>query len=83
VHPASVTNAVDRLEAQGLIRRLPHATDRRATLAEILPEGRDIALRATKELNQQVFEQTGLSADDTAALTGVLRTLRAGSGDFE
>ncbi len=30
VHPTSVTNAVDRLEAQGLIRRLPHATDRRA-----------------------------------------------------
>ena len=24
VHPASVTNAVDRLEAQGLVRRVPH-----------------------------------------------------------
>jgi hypothetical protein len=29
VHPASVTNAVDRLEAQGLVRRSPHPTDRR------------------------------------------------------
>ena len=39
VHPASVTNAVDRLEAQALITRLPHPTDRRTTLAKILPEG--------------------------------------------
>ena len=34
VHPASVTNAVDRLEAQGLVRRVPHPSDRRATLAD-------------------------------------------------
>ena len=33
VHPTSVTNAVDRLEAQGLVRRSPHPRDRRATLA--------------------------------------------------
>src|SRR5579872_6067259 len=29
VHPTSVTNTVDRLEAQGLARRVPHPTDRR------------------------------------------------------
>ena len=34
VHPASVTNAVDRLEAQGFVRRTPHPTDRRATLVD-------------------------------------------------
>jgi DNA-binding MarR family transcriptional regulator len=83
VHPTSVTNAVDRLEAQGFIRRLPHATDRRATLAEILPEGRQIAQVATKELNQQVFERTGLDPADIDALTDVLRRLRSGFGDFE
>ena len=43
VHPTSVTNAVDRLEAQGLIRRVPHPTDRRTTLAKIQPEGRALA----------------------------------------
>ena len=32
VHPTSVTNAVDRLEAAGLVRRTPHPTDGRATL---------------------------------------------------
>lgn len=82
VHPTSVTNTVDRLEAQGFIRRLPHATDRRATLAEILPEGRQIAQVATKELNQQVFERTGLDPGDVGVLTKVLRRLRSGFGDF-
>ena len=37
VHPTSVTNAVNRLEEQGLISRVPHPTDRRTTLAEITP----------------------------------------------
>src|SRR5579862_3894112 len=60
VHPTSVTNAVDRLEAQGLIRRLPHATDRRTTLAEILPAGRELAEQATVALNKAVFEAPGL-----------------------
>src|SRR3954464_1977409 len=35
VHRTSVTNIVDKLEADGLVRRVPHAEDRRATLAEI------------------------------------------------
>ena len=29
VHPASVTNTVNRLEADGLVERRPHPTDRR------------------------------------------------------
>ena len=33
LHPTSVTNIVDRLEQQGLVRRIPHPTDRRTTLA--------------------------------------------------
>jgi DNA-binding MarR family transcriptional regulator len=35
VHPTSVTSAVDRLEGQGFVERLPHPTDRRAVLASI------------------------------------------------
>ncbi|MPV88512.1 MarR family transcriptional regulator, partial [Georgenia ruanii] len=31
VHPASVTNTVDRLERDGLVRREPHPRDGRAT----------------------------------------------------
>ncbi len=51
VHPASVTNVVDRLVAQGLIVRVPHPSDRRATLAEITAAGRALALAATADLN--------------------------------
>src|SRR5579875_1320244 len=50
VHPTSVTNAVDRLEEHNLIKRVPHDIDRRTTLAEILPAGRDLAQRATVAL---------------------------------
>ena len=39
VHRASVTNVVDRLEEQGLVERLPQATDRRSVLARITPRG--------------------------------------------
>src|SRR5919109_1706246 len=39
IHPASVTNIVDRLENQGLVRRLAHPTDRRAALAVAPREG--------------------------------------------
>ena len=35
VPPATVTNIIDRLEADGLVRRVPHPTDARTTLAEI------------------------------------------------
>ena len=35
VHPASITNAIDRLERDGLVRRTPHPTDGRTVLAEI------------------------------------------------
>ena len=33
VHPASVTNAIDRLESGGLVVRVPHPHDGRTTLA--------------------------------------------------
>ena len=82
VHPTSVTNAVDRLEEQDLIKRVPHSSDRRTTLAEILPVGRELALRATRALNEEVFSQPGMSGEDLASLIGVLHRFRQGAGDF-
>jgi DNA-binding MarR family transcriptional regulator len=82
VHPASITNAVDRLEAQGLLRRLAHGTDRRTTLAEILPAGRELAHRATVALNRNVFERPGLRPEETEQVVSLLRNLRASAGDF-
>jgi DNA-binding MarR family transcriptional regulator len=82
VHPTSVTSAVDRLEAQGLVRRSPHPRDRRAVLAELTDDGRSLAERASAILNREVFEQVGLDAEDTAALVGILRKMRRAAGDF-
>ena len=82
VHPTSVTNTVDRLEAQGFVRRLAHPTDRRTTLAEITDTGRAVARRATDALNGRVFTTTGLDADDLRDLIRVLRKLRQATGDF-
>ena len=82
VHPTSVTNSVDRLEAAGLVRRSPHPTDGRATLVGITDEGRRTALEATVELNDQVFSRPGLAPRRVTSLVTVLRDLRKAAGDF-
>ncbi len=82
VHPTSVTSAVDRLESQGFVERLPHPTDRRAVLASITEAGRQRALAATAALNGQVFEQLGITEHQIGQLRTVLRALRANAGDF-
>ena len=82
VHPTSVTNAVDRLEAQGLVRRCPHPGDRRATLAELTEAGRERAGAATAELNARVFADPGLGTEGIDRLIGVLTELRRSAGDF-
>ena len=82
VHPTSVTNTVDRLEAQGLVRRVPHPTDRRTTLAEITDAGREVVAQATVELNHKVFAATGLTQTDLSDLFRLLRKLRRAAGDF-
>src|SRR6478609_7375667 len=48
LHQASITNLVDRLEQQGLVRRAPHPTDRRTTLAVLTPAGRATVADASK-----------------------------------
>ncbi|MDP3714713.1 MAG: MarR family transcriptional regulator [Mycobacteriales bacterium] len=82
VHPTSVTNAVDRLEAAGLVERLPHPTDGRATLVSLTDEGRRTALKATEALNAEVFARPGLSPDRTRELVDVLTDLRRDAGDL-
>lgn len=82
VHPTSVTNAVDRLEEAGLVRREPHPTDRRATLVAITQAGRDVAAAATTDLNAEVFTDPGLSGAEISTVTDVLESYRRNAGDF-
>jgi DNA-binding MarR family transcriptional regulator len=83
VHPTSVTNAVDRLERAGLVHRVAHPTDGRATLVQISSKGRDAVLAATQELNAEVFTRTGFTAEDVNELIEVLGRFRRQAGDFD
>jgi DNA-binding MarR family transcriptional regulator len=82
VHPTSITNAVDRLEAQGFVRRTPHPSDGRATLAELTPAGRQVVGRATTALNHEVFEPMDLQRADLDQLFALLEKVRRTAGDF-
>jgi DNA-binding MarR family transcriptional regulator len=77
VHPASVTNAIDRLESQRLVRRVAHPTDRRTTLAALTARGRAVADRATQDMNA-LFR--AIDVDDR--LFELLREVRVAAGDF-
>jgi DNA-binding MarR family transcriptional regulator len=83
VHRASVTNVIDRLEAQGLVRRVPHSSDRRAVLAELTPEGRRAAEEATARLNAELFGLEALGAKQLEGVFAYLRPLRVDADDFE
>ena len=52
----TVTNIIDRLEDEGLVRRVPHPSDARTTLAVITPRGEKVATEATRDLNETVYE---------------------------
>lgn len=82
LHPTSVTNIVDRLQADGLVRRTPHPTDRRATLVEITDEGSALMERATAAVTAVDFGLTGLDPDEQTRLTELLGKVRHAAGDF-
>ncbi|MDI2028659.1 MarR family transcriptional regulator [Saccharopolyspora sp. TS4A08] len=82
LHPTSVTNIVDRLEQDGLVRRVPHPTDRRTTLVEITEEGRNLMQKATDAVNQIDFGLGGITERQTQQLTELLGKVRHAAGDF-
>ncbi|MBK5266430.1 MAG: MarR family transcriptional regulator [Acidimicrobiia bacterium] len=82
VHPTSVTNAIDRLETAGLVRRKPHPTDRRTTLAEITEAGREAVLAATRDLETIRYGMDDLGDATTRAVVASLAGLRRSAGDF-
>jgi DNA-binding MarR family transcriptional regulator len=82
VHPASVTNAIDRLEADGLVQRTPNPVDGRGVLAVITPAARTLARRATTRLNEDVFGNLGLDPGDERRVFDLLAGIRLAEGDF-
>jgi DNA-binding MarR family transcriptional regulator len=82
VHPTSVTNAIDRLELDGLVERRPHPTDGRTTLAAVTRAGRRQVRRAAAALNSGVFTDVGLAGDRLASVVDALALLRRSAHDF-
>jgi DNA-binding MarR family transcriptional regulator len=83
VHVTTVTLAADRLEAQGLLRREAHPSDRRATCASIMPAGQQLARRATESLKTIDFGLLGSSPARQRQLVTLLADLRARAGDID
>ena len=83
IHPTSVTNIIDRLEQQGLVRRVAHPTDGRTTLAELTERGRRRAEEATKAVNATLFGLADLGPSDLRKVVDIVTALRRESGDFD
>jgi DNA-binding MarR family transcriptional regulator len=49
-----VTNLVDALEREGLVRRVAHPTDRRATVIEITPAGAELTGQMWQQFQERV-----------------------------
>ena len=82
VHPASITNTVDKLEQRGFVGRRRDPSDGRRVLARITSSGRAVAVRATEPLNAIEFGLTAIGDDEAATLNAILRRVRESGGDI-
>ena len=83
IHPTSVTNVVDRLAEDRLVERVPHPSDRRATLAQITPAGRALAQQASEAVNEIRFGVAALTPGQMHQVVETVRHLRLSALDFE
>jgi MarR family 2-MHQ and catechol resistance regulon transcriptional repressor len=72
----SITTAIDRLEARGLVARAAHASDRRARVVHLTPEGKaritDVFASHKDAMDRAA---RGLSKAERATLAGLLKKL--------
>jgi len=73
----NITALVDALEEEGLVRRKPHPTDRRAIVIEMTGQGEQTMDRIYDEHRAAVAELfDGLGVEDQRELTRMLAALR-------
>ena len=78
---SNITQLVDRLEGDALVRRVPDLDDRRSVLAAITDEGRKrywTGRQALEEAERQILG--GLSESDRAQLGGLIGRFARGAG---
>lgn len=83
IHQTSITSLVDKLEKQGLIKRTPHPTDRRSTIAQMTPAGLVLTGKAIMLLNSELFSDLGLTDGEAHLLIGLLMKMRRSWNDIE
>jgi DNA-binding MarR family transcriptional regulator len=81
VTTGTMTNRIDRLEARGLVRRLPNPDDRRSVVVELTPEAVELVDRAIERhvANEQEMIAP-LTPRDRDELRRILRKLLAHLG---
>jgi DNA-binding MarR family transcriptional regulator len=75
---SNITQLMDRLEKDGLVRRRRDPDDRRGVLAELTPAGRQAyakGMRALTEAQQAIVR--GLKANEVANLKNALKALES------
>lgn len=82
VHPTTVTQLVDQMEGKGLVKREPHPTDRRTTLAVLTPKGRTALRKATTVAADAGFGLPDVDEATLRRLTADLRDVRRATGDL-
>ncbi len=76
VTPRNVTALVDGLEKEGLVRRVPHPTDRRATYIELTSAGEMSCIKPQAELEEEAIALFGqLPVKDQVALNRIMLRL--------
>ena len=82
VSNGNVTGIIDRLVAEGLVVRLAHAGDRRATFVRLTPKGVHQFQAMAKAHEAWIGELLGgFSREDTDTLVSLLGMLRAPASD--
>lgn len=72
----AITNRIDRVEALGLVKRLPDPNDRRGTIVRLTPKGRTLADRAIKLHFDALAEMlSGIDGRERDQLAGLLSAL--------
>lgn len=72
----AMTNRLDGLEEQGLVRRLPDPDDRRGVIVELTPKGREVWERSVgAQATKETFVASALNAAERKQLNTLLRRM--------
>lgn len=83
VHPASITNTVNRLEKVRFVKRMSDPSDGRGVIAKLTPKGLQVVEEVTPILNRDLFKELGgLTREQLGEFFMLGRQIRRNAGDF-